>query len=186
MKSGAAVDLFGWSGILLWLGLSAYFARFANGAYFQAVGVVGISSAIAYFVMQRHAAPYPDGALALDLWRDKRISQAADAALRAHAHVSLLAKAIENEALSEGRRVSPAIAALAEVPFEHCSSIITRNPEHDHPSLSGAFDAQKNANEVVNLARRRSEILQAVVVVLGTLQSGLGSLLFAGSTTGVQ
>lgn len=185
MKSGTIVDLLGWSGILLWLGLSTYFAWSADGAKFQAVGVVGISAAITYFVMQRHAAPYPEGALELDLWRDKRISQAADAALRAHAHISILAKAIENDARNEGRQVSSAIAELAAVPIEHSESVISRDPEYDHEHLHEAADGQKSANEAVNLARRRSEILQAVVVVLGTLQSGLGSLLFSGPTTGV-
>lgn len=186
MRPSFIVDLLGWSGILLWLGLSTYFAWNGNGASFQAVGVVGISAAITYFVMQRHAVPYPDGLIELDRWRDKRISQAVDAALRVHAHISLIAKALENEAQKEGRQVLPTIAALAGVPIEHSANVITRDPDDDHQSLSDAMEGQKSANDLVNLTRRRSEMLQAIVVVLGTLQSGLGSLLFAAPTVGVQ
>lgn len=186
MKRDIIVDLLGWSGILLWLGLSTYFAWGYDGTRFQAVGVVGISAAIAYFVMQRHAVPYPYGALDLGYWRDKRISQAVDAALRAHAYISLLAKDLEGEALNAGRKVPPSIAAFAAIPIEHLASVITRDPDHDHQAMCDLIEGQKRANEEVNLVRRRSEMLQAFVVVLGTLQSGMGSLLFAGPTTGVQ
>lgn len=174
------VDFLGRSVILAWLGLSAYFAWRGDGTRFQAVGVVGISAAITYFVMQRHSAPYPYGQLELALWRDKNTSQAMDTALRAHAHIGLIARDLAKESLSAGREVPPAIAAFAAVPIEHTASIISRDPEREFPLMHELSENQIRANDAVNLTRRRSEILQAIVVVLATLQSGLGSLLFAG------
>ena len=180
MKSAIIIDIIGWSGIILWITLSVSFAWNFDGARFQAVGVIGISAAIVYFVMQRHAVSSPYGAVEIDLCRDKRIDLTADMALKAHAKISLLAKDLEREALIAGRTVPPVVAAFSTGPLSELADIIAQDPEKKHNAMVELAVNRQEADKAIEVARRRSEVLQAIVVVLGTLQSGLGDMFVSG------
>ncbi|MFN4202833.1 MAG: hypothetical protein ACK4GM_07260 [Tabrizicola sp.] len=169
------VDLLGWAVILLWLGLSAYFFWNADPVAFQAVGVIGISAGVGYFVFQRHAVPHPYGTLEIESLTFEKINLCNEAALRALAHTAIIAKAIVDDAQKRGEPVSQAIVELASVKGPNISSVPSSIADLVNDRQRAALRDRLVANDLVLRARRNSEILQASVVILGTLQSGLGS-----------
>ncbi len=171
------VDVLGWSAILLWLALSAWYALALNGSAFQSVGVVGISAGISYFTLQRHATPHPYGALEIESILSERVNLASDAGTRALAHVCILAKALVAEAARRGEQANAAIMELASVPNDHLAATLSRDWDQANNRQREILADKMAANKLVERARRNSEILQAIVVVVGTLQSGLGAYL---------
>jgi hypothetical protein len=171
------VDVLGWAAILLWLALSAYFFWTGNPSAFQAVGVVGIAAGVGYFAMQRHATPHPYGALEIESILNERVNLASDASVRALAHVSSLAKVLVADAARRGEQASPTLSALASVPDEHVATTLSRDADHANIQQREILAERLAANKLVERTRRNSEILQAVVVVVATLQSGLGAYL---------
>ncbi len=171
------VDFLGWSAILLWLALSANFAFSLNGSAFQAVGVVGIAAGVGYFALQRHATPHPSGSLEIESLLSNRITLATDAGTRAMAFVTILAKEITVKANSRGEQTNEAIANLSIIDDTYVSRFLSRDPEEEIKRQEEILVGSLAANKLVLKARRNSEVLQAIVVVVGTLQSGLGSYL---------
>jgi hypothetical protein len=169
------VDVLGWAAILLWLVLSAYFCWTGNPPAFQAVGVVGIAAGVGYFAMQRHATPHPYGALEIESILSERVNLASDAGNRACAHVSLLAKALAADATRRGEKVSAAILELASVQEDHLAATLSRDVDEANKRQREILADSMAANKLVERARRNSEVLQATVVVVATLQSGLGA-----------
>jgi hypothetical protein len=177
MGRDGLVDVLGWVAIFLWLGLSAYFFWIDNSSAFQAVGVVGIAAGVGYFAMQRHATSHPYGALEIESIMSERINLASDSGTRACAHVSILAKALVAEATRRGEQANTAILELASVPDDHLAETLSRNADQANKIQREILVDKLAANKLVEHARRNSEVLQAVVVVVGTLQSGLGAYL---------
>lgn len=171
------VDVIGWAAILLWLVLSAYFFWIGNPSVFQAVGVVGIAAGVGYFAMQRHATPHPYGAQEIESILSERVNLASDAGTRACAYVSLLAKALVADATGRGEQANPALLELASVPDDHLAETLSRDVDQANKRQREILVESMAANKLVERARRNSEILQAVVVVVATLQSGLGAYL---------
>ena len=171
------VDVLGWSAILLWLALSAKFAFALNGSAFQAVGVVGIAAGVSYFAMQRHATPHPYGALEIENLLSNRITLADDAGSRAIALATILAKEMTANAISRGEQTNEAIVNLSMIDDNHVAKMLARNPENEIERQEEIHVDKLAANVLVLRAKRNSEVLQAIVVVIGTLQSGLGSYL---------
>ena len=147
------------------------------GQEFQAVGVVGIAAGVGYFASQRHASPYPYGAIKIESWQGKRLLQVEHAALRALAHESVIAKFLYGNAGQFNTELPASIVALAQVPDAHNQGILDMSPSSNLNQIEKMMEAKLIANTGVNRARRNSEVLQAFVVVLGTLQSGLGTYL---------
>ena len=171
------VDLLGWSAILLWIALSANFAFSLNGSAFQAVGVVGIAAGVGYFAMQRHATPHPYGALEIENLLSNRITLATDAGTRAMAVATILAKEMTTKAISRGEQTNETIANLSMIDDNHVAKMLARNPDNEIERQEEIHVEKLVANVLVLRARRNSEVLQAIVVVAGTLQSGLGGYL---------
>ena len=173
----AFVDLIGWAAILLWVALSSYFFWAGDGPKFQAVGVVGIAAGISYFAMQHHSTPHAYGALEMESLLSERVSLASDAGVRALAHATIIAKALVSDANKRGEEPNPAVVALASVPDEHLSATLANNPDEHAERQRQILGKRLTADDLVVRARRNSEVLQAVVVVVATLQSGLGAYL---------
>ena len=174
MKS-RLVDLLGWTAILFWLVLSGHYAMVHDAEMFQAVGVVGISAAVGYFVLQRHATPHPVGAIESNALLQKQVIQASDGAGRALAYTALLARAMLKDAEDNGRKIPLTIHRLASVSDDHIESIISPEQNSYEQQVEKVRTLQLDANDQVNRTRRSSELFQAFVVILGTLQSGLGA-----------
>ena len=171
------VDLLGWSATLLWLALSVNFAFALNGSAFQSVGVVGIAAGVGYFAMQRHATPHPYGALEIENLLSNRITLATDAGTRAMAFATILAKEITAKANSRGEQTNKDIVNLSMIDDTHVATMLSRNPENEIERQEAIHVESLAANALVLKSRRNSEVFQAIVVVVGTLQSGLGSYL---------
>jgi hypothetical protein len=144
---------------------------------FQSIGVVGIAAGVGYFVLQRHATPHPVGAIEFDTIVQKQLVDLSDAVERSLAHNALLAKAIVQQSEREGREPSSVISRLADVPIEHLDRTLTGDSDELAQELDAIEAKQLSANAYVLQTRRAAEILQASVVILGTLQSGLGGIL---------
>jgi hypothetical protein len=170
-------DVLGWAAILIWLALSAYFFLTGNPSAFQAVGVVGIASGVGYFAMQRHATPHPFGTLEIESILSERVNLASDASVRALAQISILAKVLVNDAIRKGEQASPVLTQLASVPDDHIATMLSRDVDQANTKQSEIRNKRVAANKLVERTRRNSEILQAVIVVVATLQSGLGAYL---------
>jgi hypothetical protein len=171
------VDVLGWTAILLWIALSAYFFWTGNPSAFQAVGVVGIAAGVGYFALQRHATPHPYGALEIDSILSERLNLASDTSVRAMAHVSILAKVLVADADRRGEQASPAIVGLASVRDDHITTTLSQDVNQANTHQREILAERLAANKLVERAGRKSEVSQAVVVVVGTLQSGLGAYL---------
>ena len=171
------VDLVGWLAILLWIALSAYFAIALNGSAFQAVGVVGIAAGVGYFAMQRHATPHPYGALEIENLLSNRIALASDAGTRALAFATILAKEMTAKADSRSEQTNAAIVDLSMIDDDHVARMLARDPDNEIERQEKIHVEKLAANVLVLRARRNGEVLQAIVVVVATLQSGLGSYL---------
>lgn len=179
------VDVLGWAAILLWLSLSGYFFWVGNPSAFQAVGVVGIAAGVGYFAMQHHATPHPYGALEIESVLSERVNLASDAGTRACAHVSILAKALVSDANRRGEQPNAAILELASVPDEHLAATLSRDVDQANARQRKILADGLAANKLVERAKRNGEILQAIVVVVATLQSGLGAYLLESVGVGV-
>jgi hypothetical protein len=171
------VDAIGWSSILLWIVLSVCFAWSGNSSAFQAVGVVGIAGDVGYFAMQHHATPHAIGSLEIENILSARIFLASDAGARALAYVSILAKEIVSSSNSRGETVHPTLVALSQVTDAHNLHVLSQDPEANFEREKAILVERMAANKVVEKGRRNSEVLQAFVVVVATLQSGLGGYL---------
>ncbi len=168
------IDILGWSWILLWLGLSTFFFWVGNGDSFQAVGVVGISGAVAYYAAQRHATPKPIGMIESQLLLNRRLNQISDAVGVASANIALLAKSVRKSTLEQGQEVDSIVESLSGVRHEVIEKSLEGTAREFDPLFEGNALEQRLTELMVQKARRNSELLQAIVVVLGTLQSGLG------------
>lgn len=168
------VDLLAWSGIIAWI-LASYFAFSAgNGVLFQAYGAFGISLGVAYFVIQRHAVPHPYGALENEQIDNKRLGQNESNIRLAQAQITLLAKALFIAAKSRNEPVSSIIEALAKPEKESIEKLLEVPSKEIEDRIENIFEERKLANESVLKTRRAAEIVQATIVILGTLQSGFG------------
>lgn len=185
MGRARTADITGWSLIAFWLLVSACAIGIGNWAFFQSAGALGICAGVIYFIVQRHADPYPHGAIESQTMQIRQVQTATDAALVANANVSLLAKILVEKAQASGETVSSSLAALGSVPMEDIERQLASRVG-DWTSRIDAVETQSlMANASVNAARRKSEIWQAVVVVVGTLQGGFGGYvpLLLGSRT---
>lgn len=169
------IDCLGWSGIFAWIGISIYSAVQGASDQFQASGSIGIAVAVGYFVMQRHANPIPTSVSQSIGILTRHNALNSDAIAKAFAQIALLAKALEFEAKKRGDSVSSTISELAKVPFDHVSEQIQRDPHaYDHEIEANTNDLIASSQRVAS-GLRKSEGLQAGVVILGTIQSGFGS-----------
>lgn len=174
MGKAWVIDCLGWSGILAWIGLSIYSAHQGASDLFQAAGSIGIAVAVGYFVMKRHADPIPTSVSKSIGRLSKHNARNSDAIAKAFAQIALLAKAVEFEAKERGDRVSLTISELAKVPLDHVSEQIQRDPNvYDHVIEANTNDLIASSQQVAS-GLRKSEVLQASVVILGTIQSGFG------------
>ena len=171
----AFVDLIGWAAIILWLALSYYFLAAGDGPKFQSVGVVGIAAGIGYFAMQRHSTPHPYGALEIESQFSERIAIASHAGSQALAHATIIAKALVVDAANRGEQPNPVFVALAAIPDEHLKATMNANPYEHSEDQRQILAERLIANDSVIRARRISEFFQAFVVIVATLQSGLGA-----------
>ncbi len=162
---------------MLWLVLSVYCFWVGNPSAFQAVGVVGIAAGVGYFAMQRHATPHPYGALEIESILSERVNLASDLGARARSEVSVLAKVLVAEATRRGEQANRDLLELASDPDDHLAATLSRDVNQDNRRQREILVESMAANKLVERARRNSEILQAVVVVEATLQSGLGAYL---------
>ncbi|MFV1593554.1 hypothetical protein VWZ88_13945 [Phaeobacter sp. JH20_36] len=144
---------------------------------FQSVGVVGIAAGVGYFVMQQQATPHPVGAIERSALHSKTLVLTGDAAGRALANTSILAKAMKEDAEEQGKRVSHLVGSIASIPDEHLRRMVASGCAELTEKIDENCDDMLEADNLVRSQSRKSELLQAVVVIVGTLQSGLGSLL---------
>ena len=177
MERPDPVDVISWGAILVWIFLSAFFAWTDNGSAFQAVGVVGIAAGVSYFAMQRHGTPHAYGSLEIENILSDKVSLAADAGIRALAYSSILAKELVLSAKARGETSHPNLIALSQVEDAHNADVLSRNPDANIEREKQILVERLAANKAVHQARRNSEMLQAVIVVIATLQSGLGGYL---------
>jgi len=99
-----------------------------------------------------------------------------DAIAKTFAQIALLAKALETEAQRNGDTVSPTISALASVPSEHVSQALQESAHDYDASIEASTSATIDTSFRVEAGLRKSEIIQASVVILGTIQSGFGAM----------
>ena len=171
------VDLCGWATILSWIALSVYFATMGDGESFQRIGALGISSGVFYFILQRHGNPAPYGLHQHNAQLQKQLLQNAKAIGVALANTAILAKAFVAQAEREQRDVAEPFRALSDVALEDIERALQNDTSSFEEEIDDIVSDQEIADWAVSRARRSGEILQAFVVIIGTLQTGFGDSL---------
>ena len=184
MNRENVIDVFGWASIIAWLGFSAYFAWSENGDMFQRAGTLGIVAGVGYFAAVKWPATAPIGYHQSKTITQSQVISLAQGLAVANENTRILAAALAQMREREGKDVLEPIKALATLPAADMQKYDARQRDQDakfDQLLAQAEDADRIADKVSRSGVR----LQAIVVILGTLQSGFGSLLFNNSCNGV-
>jgi hypothetical protein len=155
--------------------LSAHAAWVHSPEAFQNFGAIGVATAVAYFGLQRHATSYPVGNLETLMLLQRRLNLLEAAAQRQSARFAILVKALREQAKSAGNDPLLELIALDTVDLPYIEEGLRASPDQADARLFETTRKQLQAEEQVSLARSRAEKLQLLVVVLATLQSGLGA-----------
>lgn len=169
------VDIFCWALILTWLVGSIYCGVIGETDLFQRLGSLGVAVAVLYFALQKHGVRVPPGFREANELTQKQIefsNRVADATI---AKTTLLAKALVHQAEQTGTVAYPKVIPLSRVAFDEA---LLRAPFEDFETKrNDVTKAQIDADKLVARNLRTSEMFQAIVVILGTIQWGFGDLL---------
>ena len=171
------VDGLAWFAILSWIGSSIYLAANGYPDMFQRFGAFGIVIGVIYYAVVPPPVVHPVGHIEAQAWRDKTAIEVFNGVAVANMNVSLLAASLQKKIEDEGKDAPQSIVALAKpardltVAGKSYPEPINRDSEID--TNSADMDAaDKNAASV----ERTRFLTQAILVVVGTLQSGFGSM----------
>lgn len=176
MNRGGIIDFVGFVVLLVWVGLSAFFAWSSNGDFFSRMGAAGAAYAVAYFALLRHGEIVPNTLVAQ--LREMRRMQ--------NFHSENIHKSYRNSALvavdlDKTRKEIGLEPTLFGQSMKQAFALSSKNEDSSAASLDSKFleldSATDTANARVKSVRQRSETLQAIVLVLSTLQWGFGDLL---------
>jgi hypothetical protein len=182
MEKASLTDLIAWLAIALWLCGSAYMFAVANGDFFQRLGALGIVCGVIYYAVAPPPVVHPAGQIQSQLWRDKTSELVAHGNTVANENVSLLAASIQSLMERDGQSVPESIRAIARPAIDR----ITKG--QPYPSLESRHSEREtiaaaivSADVEASRVERIRAVTQAALVVIGTIQSGFGSLLVSTS-----
>ncbi|GHE86769.1 hypothetical protein GCM10016455_03050 [Aliiroseovarius zhejiangensis] len=138
---------------------------------------MGIAVAVLYFVLQEHGTSAVPGQRDESTLTQKQILSLSEGIEVANAKNALLAKVLASQIRESGETPNPVIEELANVPHGKSESAFNRDLEATKRDLDAVGEQQKNADAWVSRTLRASEVMQAAVVILGTLQTGFGDLI---------
>lgn len=173
-----AADLLAWAAITAWVSSSGYAYCMGNDDIFQRLGALGIVFGVLYYIASPPPSLHPLGAIKSGAATQKTILIASDAALNANTNVAILAASLCKMLESEGKDVPGSILALAQ-PVLRGSVVVGTQGLHGQfaSNIEELATAQLAADTQAARVERIRAVTQAVLVVVGTLQSGFGSLL---------
>ena len=173
----AVVDFIGWLAIFFWLAVSGFGFYVYDAALFQNAGCIGVAAAVAYFGLQRHAIPLSAGVREELTWMNARLNLLQAEILQINGRHAILARSLALESERSGKAEGSVFRALADIPSSDIAAAVSASPASANLALLGISRGQRGADMAVRDARRKSETVQLLVVVLATLQSGLGGYL---------
>jgi hypothetical protein len=177
-------DVLGWSAILSWLAVSAYFAAIGHGEMFQRIGAVGICAGVGYFAMVRWPVAQPPRALEISAYHQGQILALAESGAIVRNQIKALSKAVVVLNDKQRAETEETISLAAQVPSEDLGKYQARiAKQRDH--LERLTQASLEADGTVASVNRSGVKLQAIVVIVATLQSGFGSLFFSNACDGI-
>jgi hypothetical protein len=188
MGKAVFIDVCGLGAILLWICISILQAYWGNGPMFERLGAFGTATAVGYFALIRHSLPYPVGLHERLFWLQKTTNLQADSILIALNNGTRLAAILKSHIEQTGGipdQVISNLAAIGQVKHELVKSM--ERADASGASMIETWDAKASwlmsqsllADKVVSEVATRSGNLQAIVLVVATIQWGFGSLLFA-------
>lgn len=179
MKSMNLLDLFWAIGLVAWFCVSIYCLVSGNSDLFPRMGAVLVAIAVGYFALMPALDPQPYGLPELTHIITKRINLNEAAAYTALDDVSILAastkKALDDVNISYPNRIVELADLVNKKPAEQ--NHLARLEENTQKSHAVSL-ASETAGKAVARQREQSQRVQAIMVVIGTLQWGFGDLLF--------
>ena len=173
------IDIVGVSAILFWFGLSIYFFSNGESTLFQSSGAIGVAAAIGYFALQRHSLPHPPGLLDRLNAIELNLNLVSVEQQRQNGRSAMLAYGVQSEFERLGCQVSPVIGSLANVDPNIVQKSVLMKFDDVEEKLKGFHQSQVAADKFVRRTHWNAEVLQLLVVILATLQSGLGAFAVA-------
>jgi hypothetical protein len=177
------VDFIGWAAIGLWIAMSIVFALAGNGDLFQRVGTLGIAAGVGYFAAIKWPTQSPVQYHASKAMTQAQILGLAKAVAVANNNVGLIARSIKLSDEREGKETLGSVSLLAAVDLVDLAKYDNRLDEQD-ARLDEILEASEKAETSASRVLASGVKLQAIVVVIATLQTGFVSLLFSNACSG--
>lgn len=175
MERDKIVDALGLGACALWLGLSAAAIWHGDAQMFARLGALGTAAAVGYFAMIKHSLPYPVGLHDKLHIVNARLNDEAEAVRVSLQNTTLLALGLRDLHEKTKNPVPGYVSELAdERLIEHAKKCGPFPVEQWETKGAQLVEASKAADELVTHVAFRAGKLQALVVVVATLQWGFG------------